>query len=139
MKRILWVDDEPWTIAPEKDRLEMANYHITMVSSVASALKGLDEGPDYDAIVIDVINRPYAVGEEPDSDIAADAPTRTLGLVFGEIVREHPKYRDVPLVFYTVVDDPKVRARIQEMGGRYVPKRDSLVAEIESMFEETKQ
>ena len=139
MKRILWADDEPWTIAPEKDRLEMANYHITIASSVSSALKALDEGPDYDVIVIDVINRPHAVGEEPDSRIPAGARTRTLGLVLGEIVREQLNYKDVPLLFYTVVDDSRVRARIREMRGRYVPKRDSLAAEIESMFAETSQ
>lgn len=138
MKNILCVDDEPWTISIELQRLESEGFNTKIVSSVSAALRALDEKSDYDVIVIDVINRANELGETIDSRIPMDFSPKIMGLTFGELVRNVLKINKTPLVFYTVVEDMNIQKRINELEGTclYLSKHNSLAQMLKEKFGE---
>jgi len=101
--RILHVDDD------EDDRLFLAEalhglnlpHQITGASGCTDLFGLMDEGVTYDLIILDV-NMPLIDGKECLKKI-----------------KTHEKYRDVPVVIFTISNSPKDIAEVYESGAHY--------------------
>ncbi len=80
-KRILIVDDDEMVLMALNELLRPEGYELHAVSSGAEALKKLDQGDDFDLLMLDVIM--------PEMD----------GYELCKRIREKENYRETPIVF----------------------------------------
>jgi CheY-like chemotaxis protein len=112
--RILLVDDEPEFVRAHIDALKDAGYDVKHVGSYAEALEAL-EWQDFDLIVLDLILPPH----DDDLDYETAEPDAEVGLGLHRVIREELDLTQVPIIFFTVVNEMETRRRIRETEAKF--------------------
>jgi len=113
MKRVLFVDDEPWFVRPWFERLEMEGYDVTYVNAPQAAIDILENDRDFSLIIADIIM--------PSSDEEAG---HTAGLLLAEEIRK--KGITTPILFFTVVSDIAIRQKAEHLKVAFITKTASM-------------
>lgn len=107
---ILFVDDEPEFIGAHITALEAAGFTVKQVESYEDALLALQK-QSFDLIILDLIlarSEPFAGNEEtwPDEGIGLDLHRR---------IREELDLTNVPILFFTIVNERATIEKIQRV------------------------
>lgn len=125
-KKILLVEDESWIMGGVKDSLE-AEYDVIMARNADVALDYVEsDGQAISLIVLDIMMPP---GKRVDSGDRG----RTSGVEFARIVLEEEGYK-IPIIAYTVVTDPKVHTRLEQIGVKETVSKTMLPSELKSVI-----
>ncbi len=114
--RVFILDDEPEYAQPNIDALERRRYTVIQANSVDEAIEILiREGTTFRVLVLDML-MPGSSGH-PDRDESAN-PIES-GLKLHKQIRSKLGLVDVPIIFTSVVRDPKIRERIRDEETKY--------------------
>lgn len=114
--RVFILDDEPEYAQPNIDALERRRYTVIQANSVDEAIEILSrEGTTFKVLVLDML-MPGSSGH-PERDDSSN-PIES-GLKLHKQIRGKLGLVDVPIVFTSVVRDPKIRERIREEETKY--------------------
>ncbi|MEK7399591.1 MAG: response regulator [Candidatus Poribacteria bacterium] len=121
-KRILFIEDDNFTLEQLQIALEDYDYEIVPASS---AVKGMDlvNRMNFDAVLLDIMMPPP---EDIDPELVGNG--RTTGVEICRRIR-HLK-PDLPIVVLSVVRDPGILRRIEEAGADEIINKPALSSKI---------
>jgi CheY-like chemotaxis protein len=126
-KTILYVEDELWQMSGVGDRLS-ANYNVIEARNGDQALAYLESGEHkIDLILLDIM---MPLGER----IRTPDRGRTAGVEFARIVLME-KGLEIPIVCYTVVNEPVVHDALYQLGVKAIVLKKKLPSELERVIE----
>lgn len=120
-KRILLVDDSAFFRNMLAPVIKAAGYHVTVSESVAEAMKHLEAGGPFKAIISDL--------EMPDIN----------GFQFAEMVKRKQKWASTPILALSSLATPEAIAQARNAGfDDYIAKfdRDGLLSSLEELMSE---
>lgn len=115
--RVLYLDDEPEYAVPFVDALTRRRFHVELFSTtdeVEERLKRPD-GRDFDVLILDML-MPGSHGRDV---LGEEKNPVESGLRLHHTIRAKLGIVDVPIIFMSVVRDPKVRDKIRQEETRY--------------------
>lgn len=113
--RVFILDDEPEYAQPNIDALERRRYTVVQTHSVDEAIEVLQrEGQSFKVLVLDML-MPGSSGQ-PERE---DSNPIESGLKLHKQIRSKLGLVDVPIIFTSVVRDPKIRERIRDEETKY--------------------
>lgn len=126
-KRILFVDDEDWSVKPYFEKLQDQGCEVDLAVDGDQALAHLQQN-HYDLVVLDIMLPP---GEKMGQDVEP----RKTGEVLLRWLRagKLPDLKtpaDVPVVVLTAVTDQKLADKIQELNVAHVFQKPAAFAEV---------
>ena len=110
-KRILFIDDEPEFVRAHVNALEeVGKYDVVFVKSYEEAFEAL-QNQRFDLIILDLILPP------PEAGFAGDQsePSVEVGFNLRKVIREEMGLTQVPIIFFTVVNEIEPRRQIHSM------------------------
>jgi CheY-like chemotaxis protein len=121
-KRILFIEDDKFTLEQLQIALEDYDYEVVPASS---AIKGMDlvNRMNFDAVLLDIMMPPP---EDIDPELVGNG--RTTGVEICRRIR-HLK-PDLPIVVLSVVRDPGILRRIEEAGADEIINKPALPSKI---------
>jgi DNA-binding NtrC family response regulator len=111
-KDVLIIDDEPWFFEPFLDILDCEKISFDYCHNGSEGLKKFQENA-YKLVVLDMR---VSLGDE-HRDIAE---YDVHGLYLLEKIKMQMPY--LPVLCYTVLTDDDIVSKIEELGGKYIPK-----------------
>jgi len=121
-KRILFIEDEKFTLEQLQIALEDYDYEIVPASSATEGMN-LVSKLNFDAVLLDIMMPPP---EDIDPEIVGNG--RTTGVEICRRIR-HLK-PDLPIVVLSVVRDPGILRRINEAGADEIINKPALPSKI---------
>ncbi len=97
-KRVILIDDDIQNLLSLTPTLEQWNLHVTAAGDGHEALETLDEDPDFDLILLDIMM--------PDMD----------GYEILRVLREDPRYSDIPVLILTATTKENDEAHCLQAG-----------------------
>lgn len=121
-KRILFIEDEKFTLEQLQIALEDYDYEIVPASSATEGMN-LVSKLNFDAVLLDIMMPPP---EDIDPEIVGNG--RTTGVEICRRIR-HLK-PELPIVVLSVVRDPGILRRINEAGADEIINKPALPSKI---------
>lgn len=111
-KRILFVDDEDWSVTPYFDKLRDHNFEVDLAIDGDEAIDLLQKN-NYDLLVLDIMF-------PPGQKIGKDVEPRRAGAILLHRIRQNeiPKMKSVaniPAVVLTAVTDQKLSEEVRQL------------------------
>lgn len=108
--RVFVLDDEPEYAQPNIDALERRRYNVTQAHAIDDAIDILEkQGTTFKVLILDMLM--------PDSSLRPEREEYNpieSGLRLHKRIRGTLGLTEVPIIFTSVVRDPKIRERIRE-------------------------
>ncbi|MGB9596238.1 MAG: response regulator [Candidatus Poribacteria bacterium] len=121
-KKILFIEDEEFTLEQLQIALEDYNYEVIPASSATEGMN-LVSKMNFDAVLLDIMMPPP---QDIDPEIVGNG--RTTGV---EICRRIKYLKpDLPIVVLSVVRDPGILRRINEAGANEIINKPALPSKI---------
>lgn len=121
-RKILFIEDELFTLEQLQIALEDYNYEIIPASSAMEGMN-LVNTMNFDAVLLDIMMPPP---NDVDPEIVGNG--RTTGV---EICRRIRHLRpDLPIIVLSVVRDPSILRRINEAGANEIINKPALPSKI---------
>lgn len=111
--RILFIDDEPHFNESHAEALRDADFEVVCEASAANALKRLNSNDNFDLIILDLLMPPN--GEDIQN---GTSDPRETGVKVHRQIRSSGNI-DVPIIFLSVIRDPRITDRVKELEIRY--------------------
>jgi len=119
MRNLLAIEDDPLLRALMAPTLASMGYDVTSAVDCREALEALRGSTHFALMLLDIM-LPLA-GAFDDGHEGLEAGLEILRRVREDDELQHR--RDVPVVVYSVrVGEPRIRARVEQLGGVIVPK-----------------
>jgi CheY-like chemotaxis protein len=127
VKRMLFVDDEDWSVTPYFAKLNDAGVKVDLAKDGDEAFERLQKGK-YDLIVLDVML-------PPGNKIGKQVEPRKAGGILLEMIRKNqiPNMQtapNVPVAILTAVTDQKLADIVKELEVREVFEKPALFDEV---------
>ncbi|MDZ7360947.1 MAG: response regulator [candidate division KSB1 bacterium] len=112
-KRILFIEDEDWSVTPYFQQLQDHNIEIDLASNGDEAINRLQENT-YNLIVLDIMF-------PPGNKIGKDVEPRKAGAILLHMIRRNQildmkTAPEVPMVVLTAVTDQRLSESIRQLG-----------------------
>ncbi|MBK8137663.1 MAG: response regulator transcription factor [Chloroflexi bacterium] len=121
--RVFVLDDEPEYAQPNIDALERKRYDVVQAQSVDEAVEILEkQGTSFKVLILDML-MPDSTSRQDRNEYSNPIES---GLKLHKQIRGKLGLVDVPIIFTSVVRDPKIRERIREEEGRYTRRANSV-------------
>ena len=126
-KRILFVDDEDWSVTPYFDKLRDHGVEVALAVDGDEALDRL-QNDEYDLLVLDIML-------PPGNKIGKKVEPRQAGAILLHMIRsnEIPNMKtspEVPVVILTAVTDQKLSESIRQHGVSEIFQKPALFDEV---------
>jgi len=115
MKRLLWIDDEPWASESRIDELRRTGYTVEVARSLTDAERALEVG-DFYCVVLDVMIPTSGDEEHSRYPPSSTASGFDSGAAFFDIWKPHLSSRKLPLVAVTSRWDMGIKERFLRSG-----------------------
>jgi DNA-binding response OmpR family regulator len=125
-KDVLIIDDEAWFVEPFLDRLDFEKISFDYCLNGGDGLKRFQEN----AYILVVLDMQLSLGDEHRDIDEYDVP----GLYILEKIKSQKP--DLPVLCFTVLTDGEIVSKIEELGGKHIPKGTgdkSLINEIKRL------
>lgn len=121
--RVFVLDDEPEYAQPNIDALLRKRYQVVQAQAIDEAVEILqNQGTTFKVLILDMLM--------PDTTLRADRSEYSnpieSGLKLHKQIRGTLGLVDVPIIFTSVVRDPKIRERIREEEAKYTKRVNSV-------------
>lgn len=126
MTMILWVDDDTTTsLQAFIDELEEEGYHVLMAKDPSEMNEMINQNIDkITGIIMDIM---LPIGNMDSKD--ANMGFRT-GLVLLKELKINKKTKDIPMIIFTIADDPKVKSWAKSERVPFLAKQETFPDEL---------
>jgi CheY-like chemotaxis protein len=121
-KTILYVEDEQWIMGGVIDSLAN-DYTVLKAKNADQALAIVENNQSIDLIILDIMM-------PPGTRVQNSHKGKTTGVELARIIIDELKSH-VPIICYTVVNDPAVAAELMKLGIKEIISKKELPSELE--------